>query len=573
VERRLAAIFSADLVGYTHLMGEDEAGTLRRMTALREEVLELLIAEHRGRIFKLMGDGLLVEFASVVDAVACAVAWQQAVSRHEAAGDSGKRLQFRIGINLGDVMVEGEDIYGDSVNIAARLEAQAEPGGICVSGDAYRQAKGKIEIDFEDLGEQDLKNVAEPVRVYRITGDSAGPAAAAPPREPLALPDKPSIAVLPFENLSGESEHQYFSDGITEDIITELSRFRSLFVIARNSAFQHRGAVNIKEVARALGVQYVVEGSVRRLGGRIRITAQLIEAATGNHLWAERYDRDMQDLFAVQDEVTQAIAATIEGRMAASAAQRSRRKPTGDLVAYDYFLQGRENIERLGDLDVSIQLLRRAIELDPEFAQAHAWLSRSFITQYHTDFRSETLREALDLARRAVSLDESDAWCHAVVGFAYLFAGQHDLAGVHLERAVALNPTDSRIASFRALWLAFMGRTDEAVPIFDHALRRDPFMSGPFWTHLCTTLFQARRYEEAIHAISHLTKPNRWDLFYLTASYAHLGQIEQARTCAAELQREYPNFSLGQVGLTERYKDPADLERLLDGLRKAGLPE
>ena len=573
MERRLAAILAADVAGYTRLMGADEAGTLRRLTELRQEVVEPLITEHNGRIVKVMGDGLLVEFTSVVSSVACAIAWQANIAKHEADRDAGSRLQFRIGVNIGDVIVEADDIHGDGVNIAARLEGLAEPGGICLSGDAYRQARGKIEAEFEDLGEQELKNVAEPVRVYRIIGSHSGSGAASETKEALSLPDKPSIAVLPFENLSGDPEHQYFSDGITEDIITELSRFRSLFVLARNSAFQYRAAADVKEVARALGVQYVVEGSVRRLGGRIRVTAQLVEAATGNHLWAERYDRDMQDLFTVQDEVTQAIAATIEGRMAASGAQRSRRKPTEDLVAYDYFLQGRENIERRGDPDVTEQLLRRAIELDPEFAQAHAWLSRSYILLYHNNLRSETLREALGLARRAVSLDEADAWCHAAVGYAYLFGGQHDLAGVHLDRAVALNPTDSRITSIRALWLAFMGRTDEAVQTIDLAMRRDPFAPASYWTFLGTTLFQAGRYEETVQALNHSTRLGRWDFYYLAASFAHLGQIEEARACVAELQREHPNISLGQVGLTERYKDPADLDRLLDGLRKAGLPE
>jgi TolB-like protein/Tfp pilus assembly protein PilF len=572
VERKLTTILAADVVGYSRLMAADEAGTLAQLKTHRKELIEPKTAEYHGRVVKLIGDGTLMEFGSVVDAVHFAVDVQQTLAERNAKVPEDRRITYRIGINLGEIIVDDEDIYGDGVNIAARLEGLAEPGGIFISGKVYEEVRNKLPTTFEDLGEQVVKNIPEPVRVYRVTNTdrSATPITTTDP----PLPDKPSIAVLPFVNMSGDTEQEYFSDGISEDIITELSRFRSLFVIARNSSFHYRGqSPRIQEVGRELGVQYLVEGSVRKAGNRVRITAQLVESKSGNHLWAERYDRDIQDLFAVQDEVTQAIAATIEGRMAASGAQRSRRKPTGDLVAYDYFLQGRENIERLGDLEVSIQLLQRAIELDPEFAQAHAWLSRTYITLYHDNFRSETLREALDLARRAVLLDESDAWCHAAVGFAYLFGGQHDLAGVHLDRAVALNPTDSRVTSFRALWLAFMGKTDEAVPIIDHALRRDPFISGPFWTHLCTTLFQARRYEEAIRAISHVPKPNRWDLFYLTASYAHLGQIEQAQTCADELQREYPNFSLGQVELTERYKDPADVERLLDGLRKAGLPE
>ena len=388
--RRLAAILAADVVGYTALMGADEAGTLRRLTNLRRAFLEPLIGAHHGRIVKLMGDGFLVEFASVVDAVACALAWQDGVA------DRGQGLRFRIGINLGDVIVEGDDIHGDGVNIAVRLEGRAEPGGVCLSGDVYRQAKGKVEAAFEDLGECALKNVAEPVRIYRVVLDRSAAGGRRLPETSRSPPSKPAIAVLPFENLSGDPEHQYFSDGITEDIITELSRFRSLLVLARNSAFRYSAGADVKEVARALGVQFVVEGSVRRLGGRIRISAQLVEAATGNHHWADRYDRDVADLFAVQDEVTQAIAATIEGRMAASGAQRSRRKPTEDLAAYDYFLQGREKFERFADMDATTAFFRRAIELDPEFAQAYAWLSRSCIYRYHNDLSVEARRDALD---------------------------------------------------------------------------------------------------------------------------------------------------------------------------------
>jgi adenylate cyclase len=298
LERRLAAILAADVVGYTRLMGLDEAGTLRRLTDLREKVLAPLIAEHRGRIVKLMGDGLLVEFTSAVDCVVCAMAWQEQVTNAEAVGDVDKRLQFRIGINLGDVIVEGDDIHGDGVNIAARLEGLAEPGEICFSGDAYRQVRGKIEADFEDLGERELKNVAEPVRVYRVRALRSDGASTGRGAEPLPLPDKPSIAVLPFANMSGDAEQEYFSDGITEDIITELSRFDDLFVIARNSTFSYKGkSVRVQEIARDLGVAYVVEGSVRKAGARVRITAQLIEAASGNHIWAERYDGELENIY------------------------------------------------------------------------------------------------------------------------------------------------------------------------------------------------------------------------------------------------------------------------------------
>jgi TolB-like protein len=308
LERRLAAILAADVVGYTRLMGLDEAGTLRRLTDLREKVLAPLIAEHRGRIVKLMGDGLLVEFTSAVDCVVCAMAWQEQVTNAEAVGDVDKRLQFRIGINLGDVIVEGDDIHGDGVNIAARLEGLAEPGEICFSGDAYRQVRGKIEADFEDLGERELKNVAEPVRVYRVRALRSDGASTGRGAEPLPLPDKPSIAVLPFANMSGDAEQEYFSDGITEDIITELSRFDDLFVIARNSTFSYKGkSVRVQEIARDLGVAYVVEGSVRKAGARVRITAQLIEAASGNHIWAERYDGELENIFDLQDEITRSI--------------------------------------------------------------------------------------------------------------------------------------------------------------------------------------------------------------------------------------------------------------------------
>jgi adenylate cyclase len=568
MQRKLAAILAADVVGYSRLMEADEAATLTALKARRKEILQPLLSKHHGRIVKVMGDGMLIEFGSAVEAVQCAVDLQEAMSKSNEGLSAEKAILLRIGVNLGDVVIEGGDLFGDGVNVATRLEALADPGGICVSAPIRNEVHGRLNVHFEDGGEVTLKNLVRPVHVFRVGSVTD----ASVDRRPQEVGTKPSIAVLPFTNMSGEPEQQYFSDGITEDIITELSRFHSLFVIARNSSFQYRAAGDVKKVARSLGVQYVVEGSVRKLGGRIRVTAQLVEAATGNHLWAERYDRDMQDLFAVQDEVTQAIASTIEGRMAASGAQRSRRKPTGDLAAYDYFLQGRENIERRGDPDVAGQLLRRAIELDPGFAQAYAWLCRVYIHWFHLNLRSEVLHQSLSLARKAVSLDEADAWCHAMVGYTYLFERQYDLAELHLDRAVALNPVDTRIASMRAMWLAFEGRGDEAVQSLDIILRRDPFPTAWVWDYLGIALFQVHRYEEATQALNRLPVLNRWNYYYLTASYAHLGQIERARTWGAEMLRLHPDFTLEQVGLTEVFKDPADLDYLLDGLRKAGLP-
>jgi adenylate cyclase len=341
IQRRLAAILALDVVGFSRLMGEDETGTLATLKARRKDVLKPLVVCHQGRIFKVTGDGALVEFRSAVNAVQCAVQLQDAMAKANAELQQGRRIVLRIGINLGDVMVEGSDLYGDGINVAARLEQLAEPGGILVSGTVFEHIRSKVDTAFADLGAQTLKNIVEPVRVYRVAGTMR-----VTEGTKKFVAERPAVAVLPLTNMSSDPEQQYFSDGITEDIITELSRFRSLFVIARNSAFQFRGAADVKQIARHLGVNYVVEGSVRRFGDRIRVTAQLIEADTGNHLWAQHYDRDIRDVFSVQDEIVHAIAATIEGRVAASGAQRSRRKPTSDLAAYDCFLQGRESAER-----------------------------------------------------------------------------------------------------------------------------------------------------------------------------------------------------------------------------------
>ncbi|MEE8144101.1 MAG: adenylate/guanylate cyclase domain-containing protein, partial [Kiloniellales bacterium] len=411
MERRLAAILAADVVGYTRLMGADETGTLRRLSELRQQVLEPLIAEHHGRIVKLMGDGLLVEFASVVNALTCAVAWQNGVAQREAAADEDKRFKFRIGINLGDVIVEGDDIHGDGVNIAARLEGQAEPGGICLSGDAYRQAQGKVEIDFEDLGEHDLKNVAEPVRVYRIAGDGAE---ATPAKAPLALPDKPSIAVLPFDNMSGDPEQEYLADGISEDLITALSKIRWFFVIARSSTFTYKGqAVEVTQVARELGVRYVIEGSVRKAGNRVRITAQLIDATTGRHVWAERYDRDLADIFELQDEMTQTIVGAVEPELSAAERERAVRKPPESLDAWETYQRGLWHLWSFtkDDSAEAQRLLRRAQELDPGFATAYAFESYSHYLDAVLGFAEapgESLAAALTAARKALAVDDKD---------------------------------------------------------------------------------------------------------------------------------------------------------------------
>jgi adenylate cyclase len=569
MERRLAAILAADVVGYSRLMEQDEAGTFERLQAHRRELFQPEIEKHHGRIFKLMGDGLLAEFGSVVDAVECAVALQRGMVERNSGLANDARIDVRIGINLGDVIVEGEDRHGEGVNVAARLQEIAGPGSICLSAKVHDEVHRKLSLAFTDMGEQQFKNIAAPIRAYRVAGERES----VPSIGGLPLPTKPSIAVLPFTNMSGDPGQQYFSDGITEDIITELSRFRELFVIARNSSFQFRDkSVDVKRIGRELGVGHVVEGSVRKAGNRIRVTAQLVEVAGGAHLWAEHYDRDLQDIFAVQDEVTQTIVATLVGRLSASGADRARRKPTQHWDAYDFFLQGRERVDRY-DVDAAEPLLQRAIELDPGFALAYGMLARLCLFRFFSNARVEELSKAFAHAKTAVSLDENDARCHWELASIYTFMNRLDLAGVHYSRAVALNPSDMEVVVGYAHWLARMGRTSEALCKLDIAVQRDPFPPDWYWEIRAIPLLQEKRYEEFLEGYNHISTLQVWHHPYLAIACAHLGRIEDAKAHAAEVLRLKPDFSAKWIIAMEPYKNPADLEHLLDGLRKAGLPE
>jgi adenylate cyclase len=570
MERRLAAILAADVVGYGRLTERDEAGTVAALRSVRTEILEPSFAKHRGRIFKLMGDGVLVEFASAVNAVSCAVELQEAMAAANRDSPEDRRIVLRVGVNLGDVIVEGSDLHGDGVIIAARLESLAGPGSVYLSQTVHGQVRGKVQYEFEDLGERQLKNIREPVRVYRIQ-PGRGAATPDPVRQPLT--SKPSIAVLPFTNMSGEPEQQYFSDGITEDIITELARYRSLLVIARNSCFQFRGpAVDIAAVRRALGVRYVVEGSVRKAGDRVRVTAQLIDALTQSHLWAERYDRDIRDIFAVQDEVTRAIVATLEGRILASGAEQVRRKPTKDWVAYDYFLQGRDADYRY-DMAGSIASFERAAELDPEYVHAHAWLATNLCIRYLLDEWAETLDEAAVHAQRALALDENDAWAHDSAGWVALRRRQFDLAGRHFDRAAGLNPNDVYLAIDRANWLMYVGRLDEALAYLDSAQRRDPFAPTYIWEVRGQTLYFLKRHEEAIAAFQNMPAKHFWTPMFLAAALAQSGQLPDARRELVRFLEAKPNASLSSVSQRLGYAAKNLRDHLLEGLRKAGLPE
>lgn len=589
MERRLVAILAADLVGYTHLMGLDEAGTLRRLTRLRKQVLQPLISRYHGRIVKLMGDGLLVEFASVVEALACALAWQRSVTEHEADGDAETQFQFRIGINLGDVIIEAGDIHGDGVNIAARLEGLADPGGICLSGDAYRQTKGKTDAKFEDMGNQDLKNVAEPVRVYRC---ATGPLASTAPSSAVAhlpLADKPSIAVLPFTNLSGDPEQEYFSDGLTEDIITELSRFREFTVIARNSVFQYKGqSPKIKDVGHELAVRYIVEGSVRRSGKRVRVTSQLSDVETNTHIWAERFDRNLDDIFAIQDEVTASVVARVDDRIKGSGAMvlRTRQKPK--ITAYDLVLQSRPYRTQItrSSSERAAKLLEQAIAIDPNCAQAYAGLAFVRAGEYVEGWSSNpeaALRVAQSIAKKAVALDKSDGYTHASLAYVYYLSGDIDRAVHEAQVALDLNPNHVNIIMTNGWISVVAGDPEIGIEHIEHARQLNPNMPGfELWT-LGEAYLDARRYQEAIETLSKVPDPPTSAHLEMAICFAYLGQEENARNSLntyLDLARveldgfpgEDPQAWRTFLERTTVRRQKQDVEHFIEGARKAGLP-
>jgi len=547
IQRRLAAVMAADVVGYSRMMEQDEATTLAALKDRRRRVLTPLLAVHQGRIVKLMGDGFLAEFRSAVNAVECAIAFQQGL---EAANDGvadDSRIIMRVGISLGDVVVEGSDLYGDGVNIAARLEQLAEPGGILVSGSVHDFVRNRPEIAFEDAGLQQLKNISMPVHSWHIRSTSRRK-----PAEPNVSSGKPTIAVLPLTNMSGDPAQAYFSDGITEDIITELSRFRSLRVIARNSSFQYRDkSVDIRRAGQELGAQYVVEGSVRTIGARVRITVQLIDAVTGNHLWSERYDRDLQDLFAVQDEVTRTIVATITGRVESVEIEGATRRRTENPTAYDVLLRGVELLrgsERADNI-AARELFERAIALDPRFALAHAYLSMSLLVEHRYDGAPDEIKErALKEGLSAVRLDPCESRCHQFLAQAYRFHGDFDLALMHFQRALALNPNDATGLALMGSVLGVSGRPDEGAELIRQAMALNPFHPTWYWGQLAIALYAARRYEEALEADRRSADQTQfWYLARMAACHAQLGRTEAARSLVVEALRRKPPAIRNQV--------------------------
>ena len=581
--RKLTAILAADVVGYARLMGVDEAGTHSALKAHREELIEPEIGQHHGRVVKTTGDGLLAEFASVVDAVECAVDVQMGMAGRNAGVAEERRIEFRVGINLGDVIVDGDDIYGDGVNVAARLEGLAETGGVCVSGSVYEQVKNKLDFDFEFLGKQQVKNIAEPVPVFRVLlapKDLGGGAEAAGP----ALPEKPSIAVLPFDNMSGDPEQEYFVDGIAEDIITALSKIRWFFVIARNSTFAYKGtSPDVRQVGRELGVHYVLEGSVRKGGNRVRISAQLIEAATGKHVWAERYDRDLDDIFALQDEMTETIVAAIEPELGSAERERAKRKPPENLDAWDCCQRGLWHLWKFtkDDNAEAKKLFQRAIKLDLNFATPCAGLAFAHLADIflgYTESRAESVAEAFSAARKAVSLDDKDPVAHWAMGRVHSYRGKHDAAIAELERALDLNPSFAPAYFGLGFALTFSGRAEDAISQFEKALRLSPNdpLSWAFMLMRALALLLMKQYDEAADwAQKGARQPNAhiWAYVFLAAALGHLGRAEEAEAALNEALRMKPDFSLAFARQALPWTYPADLEHYLDGLVKAGLEE
>jgi len=585
--QRLAAILVADVAGYSRLMTADDHATVAALDRARE-TFRARIASHQGRVIDMAGDSVLAVFDTAIGAVTAALAIQEDLEAAALSVPDERRMRFRIGIHLGDVIEKADGtVYGDGVNIAARLEGIAEPGGVTVSDAVQCAVRQRLDAAFDDIGEQRVKNIATPVRAYRVRElapgaprPGAAPAAAtptrvAPKRERV---DKPSIAVLPFDNMSGDPQQDFFADGITEDIITELSRFRELFVISRNSSFKFKGKpVEVQKFARELGVQYVVEGSVRKAGRRVRITVQLIDAETDRHLWAERYDRDLEDIFAIQDEVTRSIVATLPGRVEAAARDRAARLTTDNMAAYECVLTGKvlHHRSKRDDNARALRLLERAIELDPGYAHAHAWkacvLGQSWVYQW-CESRTDTevlIRAALETA---LALDDNDSDVHRILAAVNLIQEHYDLAVYHQRRALSLNPNDDLVVVQQGEMLTWLGQPDEGIEWIRKAMRLNPYHPERFWSHLARACFAARRYDEAIEALRCVSSPDTMHRASLAACHAQRGDADAAGEQRRLTLALAPSFGVGEYLASLHYRDPADREHHGQALERAGFP-
>lgn len=626
IKRKLVAILSADVKGYSRLMEKDEVSTIRTLTQYRDRMTRHIL-EHRGRVVDSPGDNLLAEFGSVVDALQCAAEIQRELKKENEALPESRRMTFRIGINMGDVIEDGGRIYGDGVNIAARLEGLAEGGGICISGNAFEQVRNKLPLGYEYLGEKGVKNLAEPVRVYRVLLDpeAAGSLTyrdrrdspkhrrrshlilaialcimalgvwvwkhnASPPKPPvgetpkkpfeLNLPDRPSIAVLPFMNISGDLEQDYFSDGMTDDLITDLSKISGLFVISRNSVFSYKGKnVMVEEISKELGVRYLLEGSVRRSGDRVRINAQLIDTNTGGHVWAERYDRELKDIFALQDEVREKIVNALAVKLTQEEQKRMVSRGTENLEAYDYYLRGLEYFTQKMQEGVgrSKLMFQKAIELDPEYAAAYSQLGHAYLTEWTLGWTDDpqSIIGAEKLALKAIEIDELDASGHGLLGQVYLWKKQHDRAIAESELAVSLDPNNPVWLASLGEQLTWAGKPEEAIEIIQKAIRLDPKSPAWYLFDLGHAYFLTGEYPQAVEALQRALALDEtfWPAnAYLTACYVRLGNKEESEASAKELLRIKPNISSERWEKRLPYKDIAVTHSLLGALREAGIP-
>jgi len=581
-QRRLAAIVCADVVGYSRLMGGDEAGTLDRLKSLRKELVQPAIAKGKGRIVKLMGDGLLAEFPSIVKAIQCAVDIQEQMVERETEVPEESRIRLRIGVNLGDIIVEGSDIYGDGVNIAARLEGLAAPGGICVSGAAFDAVEGKLDLVFEDMGQQEVKNIAKPVRAYRLAFSI--PRAAPPARqaEQLSLPDKPSIAVLPFDNMSGDPDQEYFADGMTEDLITDLSKVSGLFVVARNSSFAYKAkAVDVRTVAAELGVRYILQGSIRKLGDRVRINAQLIDAKTGENLWAERYDRPFNDVFKLQDEVGAKVVTALSVQLTPGEAESLKRVHTNNVAAYEMFIRARESRyppvpERARN---AIRLFKRVIEMDPEFAGGYAGVSSMLGLRglFGYGDAEEATDQAIKMAEKAIAVDETFGWSYIALGYTYLANGWYEDAVSAGREAIARQPSDADSHADLGLILGFSGKYTAGVEAIDQALRLNPrYFDGHYLNVRGIVQTMAGNYEAGLASFQEnidrggpVATPV---LAFSAAAHEGLEQSDEAAMIAKRLRAEFPRFTITNWNFLKIISDDAVRERLVKLMRTAGVP-
>jgi len=601
VERRLAAVLAADVAGYSRLMEADEVGTLQALKAHRRELIDPCIATFKGRIVKTTGDGMLVEFASAVDAVTCAMAVQAKMLERNAS--ASQQVTFRMGINVGDIIIDGNDIFGDGVNIAARVENECEPGGVCLSASAFEQVRGKTEFAFHDLGERSLKNIERPVRLYSVRSASDGlhNAVRSEPKPQqragtaLALPDKPSIAVLPFQNMSGDPEQEYFADGMVEDIITALSRFKSLFVIARNSSFAYKGkSPDVRRVGGELGVRYLLEGSVRKSSNRLRITGQLVDTISGKHLWADHFDGTSDDVFLLQDRITETVVSAILPRLERAEIERSKAKATESLDAYDFYLRGISQLNSmltaanhppfiLAAVRAARDVLQKATEIDPEFAVAYALIGQCWLLESQNipmgDDRTAIVAEVLRVSRRAAMLEPDDASVLSWAGqsLAYV-AGQVDEGAALLDRAIALNPNLAIAWQFGGWMHVFRGEPQLSIERFSRAIRLNPLDPFLFLMHFgtaCGHLFAGDHQQAAVWAVKGLQeRPNLViGLRIAAACFALAGRIEEASKVAGKLKELAPHFRISQVQAIFPLRRPEDLDKYCQGLRLAGCPE